>query len=101
MMMADTAPEAARSRIDLAATADFDLGGLNVRPAHLQVCLDGKCRDLEPQVMKVLVALAHARSAVISRDRLFQLCWDGRIVSDNALSRCILALRHLARDFAN
>jgi len=49
--------------------------------------------------MKVLVALAGVRPGVLSRDRLIDMCWDGRIVGDDALNRCILALRHLARQF--
>ena len=50
--------------------------------------------------MQVLVALARARSAVVSRDKLIEQCWDGRIVGDDALNRCILALRHLSEEFA-
>ena len=50
--------------------------------------------------MQVLVALASARPAVVSRDRLVELCWEGRIVGDDAVNRCILALRHLAQELA-
>ena len=50
--------------------------------------------------MQVLVALAKARPAVVSRDRLVELCWEGRIVGDDAVNRCILALRHLAQQFS-
>lgn len=61
--------------------------------------MNGDRRELQPRVMQVLVALAKARPDVVSRDRLVELCWDGRIVGDDALNRCILALRHLAQDF--
>jgi TolB-like protein len=57
-------------------------------------------RDLEPKVALVLVALASARPGVVSRDRLIEECWDGRIVGDDALNRCIVALRHLAKEFS-
>lgn len=87
-------------RINLAETSDFDLGGLRVRPAHRQVSMNGQCRELEPKVAQVLIALASASPAVVSRDRLVEQCWDGRIVGDDALNRCILALRHLAREFS-
>ena len=96
--MADVRSHVRASRIDLASTPDFDLGGLRVRPARRQVCRDGDCRDLEPRVMQVLVALASARPELVSRDRLIEQCWDGRIVGDDSINRCILALRHLARE---
>ena len=86
--------------IDLAETSDFDLGGLRVSPAHRQVSMNGECRELEPRVAQVLIALASASPAVVSRDRLVEQCWGGRIVGDDALNRCILALRHLAREFS-
>ena len=87
-------------RINLAETSDFDLGQLRVSPAHRQVSMAGECRELEPKVAQVLVALASASPAVVSRDRLVEQCWDGRIVGDDALNRCIVALRHLAKQFS-
>ena len=86
-------------RINLAETPDFDLGGLRVRPAHRQVSMSGECRELEPKVAQVLIALAAASPSVVSRDRLVEQCWDGRIVGDDAVNRCIVALRTLAREF--
>ena len=41
------------------------------------------------EVAQVLVALALARPAVVSRDRLIEQCWEGRIVGDDAINRCI------------
>ena len=84
-------------RFDLSQVADFDLGALRVSPAHRRVTLAGRTWDLEPRVMRVLVVLAQARPQVVSRDRLAETCWDGRIVSDDAVNRCILALRNIAR----
>lgn len=87
-------------QINLAETPDFDLGGLRVSPAHRQVHFNGEQRELEPKFIQVLVALASARPNVVSRDRLIDQCWDGRIVGDDALNRCIVALRHLAKEFS-
>lgn len=87
-------------RINLAETSDFDLGGLRVSPARRQVSMGGECRELEPKVAQVLVALALASPSVVSRDRLVEQCWNGRIVGDDALNRCILALRHLAKEYS-
>ena len=98
-MIAKSGPEPAAARIDLGETGDFDLGGLHVSPARREVRMNGEHRELEPKVAQVLVALAAVRPQVVSRDRLIEQCWDGRIVGDDALNRCIVALRHLAREF--
>ena len=99
-MAADSGLERGASRIDLAEIADFDLGELRVCPARRQVEFHGQQRELEPRVAQVLVALALARPHVVSRDRLIEQCWDGRIVGDDSINRCIVALRHLAKEFA-
>jgi TolB-like protein/DNA-binding winged helix-turn-helix (wHTH) protein/tetratricopeptide (TPR) repeat protein len=88
------------SRIDLAETADFELGGLIVSPAHRQVRWNGQRRELEPRVAQVLVALASVSPRVVSRNQLIERCWDGRVVGDDALNRCIVALRQLAKEFS-
>lgn len=87
------------SRIDLAEEPEFNLGGMKAIPAERAVMFGDVRRALQPRVMKVLVSLAKSSPAVVSRDRLIEQCWDGRIVGDDALNRCILALRHLAQQF--
>lgn len=95
--MDDLGPQIAATRIDLADEPDFDLGGMRVRPAEISVEINGQRHELQPRVMQVLVALARGRPAVVSRDKLVELCWEGRIVGDDSVNRCILALRHLAQ----
>lgn len=97
--MADIDPIVPSNRIDLAGERAFRLGGLEVRPAERLVLADGKRHELQPRVMQVLVALARIRPDVVSRDRLIEQCWSGRIVGDDSLNRCVLALRHLAQEF--
>lgn len=98
--MGDLSPNMGAPRIDLSETEDFYLGRLRVSPAHREVHMDGKRRELEPRVAQVLVALAAARPNVLSRDRLIEQCWEGRIVGDDALNRCIVALRQLGKEFS-
>ena len=98
MIVVDLWPSPAASRIDLGEEPAFDLGGMRVVPAERTVILNGERRELQPRVMQVLVALAKARPDVVSRDKLIDLCWEGRVVGDDALNRCILALRHLAQE---
>lgn len=85
-------------RIDLAEEPDFSLGGMAIMPAERAVIVGGMRREMQPRVLKVLIALAQARPAVVSRQRLAEQCWDGLVVGDDALNRCIMTLRHLAAE---
>jgi DNA-binding winged helix-turn-helix (wHTH) protein/Flp pilus assembly protein TadD len=82
--------------IDLARTPDFSLGALMVCPSLRQVVRKDVRESLEPRVMQVLVALAQAQGAVVSRDELIARCWEGRVVGEDAINRAIGRLRRLA-----
>ena len=82
--------------IDLALEPAFELGGLEVHPATLEVIAPGRREQLEPRIMQVLVALAQRRGEVVSRDELIQRCWGGRVVGEDSINRCIFRLRKLA-----
>jgi DNA-binding response OmpR family regulator len=60
------------SPIDLAHVPDFPLGGVQVRPSSREVEGASWKDALEPRLMQVLVALAQAGGAVVSRDDLIQ-----------------------------
>ncbi len=86
-------------QIDLARAAPFQLGPLTIEPALRQVSTTAiSSETLEPRVMQVLVVLALARGAIVSRDDLIRQCWDGRIVGDDSINRVILRLRRLAAE---
>ena len=82
--------------LDLAQSEAFWLGGLEVRPPTREVIGENISLVLEPRVMQVLVSLAARRGTVVSRADLVDECWAGRAVSDDAINRCIQALRRLA-----
>lgn len=82
-----------RRPIELVSEPSFPLGTGMIHPASLEVVWpDGSCK-LEPRVMQVLVALNRGRGSPLSREELSRLCWDGRVVGDDALVRCIGKLR--------
>jgi len=85
--------------IDLAREPAFALGGVEARPAKLEIVMVDRREVLEPRIMQVLVVLARQRGEVVSRGDLIQACWGGRIVSDDAIDRCISRLRRLAEAF--
>jgi Tol biopolymer transport system component len=90
-----------KGEIDLAREGDFALGRLQVRPSLREVTVAGQTETVEPRVMQVLVALARADGAVVSRDQLIETCWGGRIVGEDAINRCIAKVRKVAELDAN
>ena len=89
-------PPDAHALIDLAQQADFKIGAIEVRPSIRQVIAGGRDEFVQPRVMQVLVALARAGGAVVSRDELTERCWGGRIVGEDSINRCISKLRELS-----
>lgn len=83
-------------RVVLAHEPPFDLGRLRVVPPIRQVLGDGRSETVEPRVMQALVALARANGEVVIRDELIERCWDGRIVSDDAINRVLSRIRQIA-----
>ena len=80
----------------------FVLDNWEVRPRHGTLWRrDSSASDpvrIEPRVMAVLTCLARHVGEVVTRDELCTEVWGGRIVSDEALSRCISLLRHVLDD---
>ena len=95
-MKRDSPPLARDEPVRLSAERDFSLGDLDIHPSVSEAQRGESRQHVEPRVMQVLVALASAGGAVVSRDELIQRCWDGRVVSEAAINRCISRLRALA-----
>ena len=83
-------------RVDLTFEPDFHIGNLHVRPSAREVVCARTVEILEPKVMQVLVALSGAAGTIVTRDELLRKCWDGRIVSEDAINRVICKLRAVA-----
>ena len=78
----------------------FRLGEWLVRP---DLCLleAGELRiQLEPKTMGVLLCLAEHAPQVVTREQFIEAVWDGRIVTDEVLSRAISLLRSELEDDA-
>lgn len=83
-------------QIDLTRVPKFRLGAMSVDPTAREVSVGRDCERLQPQSMKVLVALAQGQGEVVTREFLMERCWGGRFVSDDVINRAILLLRGLA-----
>jgi TolB-like protein len=55
--------------------------------------IDVARRAVEPKVLDFLLYLLANRDRLVSKDELVAAIWDGRIVSDSAISACIHAAR--------
>lgn len=87
--------------IELAHQPPFNIGPLVVCPSTRELRRDGQTVIIEPRVMQVLIALARADGAVVTRDELVEQCWDGRIVGDDAIHRVLSRLRRIAEGVAS
>lgn len=79
--------------MELAREPIFRLGSMEVRPSTREILYGGEREVLEPRVMAVLVVLGRARGEVVTRDDLTAACWEGRVVSDDAINRVISRIR--------
>jgi DNA-binding winged helix-turn-helix (wHTH) protein/Flp pilus assembly protein TadD len=83
-------------RIILAHEPPFRIGEAEFRPETREVLFRGEVSIVEPRVMQVLVALHRAGGGVVSKDDLATLCWEGRIVGEDAINRVVSRLRSVA-----
>jgi DNA-binding winged helix-turn-helix (wHTH) protein len=82
--------------MDLSSEPKLRLGRIDVSPATREVIFPGGRDVIEPRVMEVLVTLARAKGEVLSRDALIEACWEGRVVSDDAINRVISRVRKVS-----
>lgn len=85
----------------LAKRPGFTVGTATVNPSTRTVSGLGGSVQVEPRVMQVLVTLAEAAGAVVTRDVLFSRCWGSVFVGDDSLNRAIAGVRRVAATVAN
>ncbi|SNS16296.1 Transcriptional regulatory protein, C terminal [Sphingomonas laterariae] len=89
---------AAPEPIDLAHRGTFHIGAAEIHPPTREVVTGARREVIEPRVMQVLVALADAGGQVVSRHDLAAMCWENRVVGDDAVNRVMSRLRALGRE---
>lgn len=88
--------------VPLAHRQPVFFGPLSIEPALRRISdRTGRSRKIEPLVMQVLLALVSADGATLSRDDLIAACWEGRIVTDDAVNRVMSRLRRIFADLSN
>jgi DNA-binding winged helix-turn-helix (wHTH) protein/pimeloyl-ACP methyl ester carboxylesterase len=76
----------------------FRFGDCTVDTSLREVCRAGKAVHVEPQVFDLLAFLIEHRDRVVSKDDILNAIWEGRIVSEAALSSRINAIRRALGD---
>jgi len=76
----------------------FYVGDWEIQPLLGQVVGPDGPVHVEPRVMDVLLALAARPGELLERDKLTELVWKGRAMSDDPLNRCISRLRNIFDD---
>jgi len=74
----------------------FDQFELDI--ARFELREKGTVQPLEPQVFSLLAYLVEHRERLVSRNELFEKIWDGRIVTDSALTSRIKSARYALGD---
>jgi len=74
-------------------TTDISFEDFRIDIARGELRRAGQVVPLEPQVLDLIVYLATHPGTIVSRDELIAHVWDGRIVSDSAISTRINAAR--------
>jgi DNA-binding winged helix-turn-helix (wHTH) protein len=73
--------------------AIIEFGHFRIFPHRRQLLADGQPIALGGRAFDVLMALVNASGAVVGKDELLRLVWQGRIVDENRLAGEIVALR--------
>ncbi|MBL8202132.1 MAG: winged helix-turn-helix domain-containing protein [Chromatiales bacterium] len=76
----------------------FRVGDWDVHPLQGVIEQGGHRVHIEPKVMDVLVCLARHPGEVVTREMLLDQVWQGVVVTDDVVTRCISELRTVLRD---
>ncbi|MCB2061588.1 MAG: winged helix-turn-helix domain-containing protein [Novosphingobium sp.] len=67
-------------------------------PARFELRRDGQAAAVEPQVLSLLLLLASNPDRLVSKDEIVEKIWDGRIISEAAVSARIKSARQALGD---
>src|SRR5689334_16831722 len=77
---------------------DFRFGEFEIDLGQQELRRSGQAVRVEPQVFDLLLHLVRNRTRIVSKDELIEAVWQGRAISDAALSSCVSAARRAIGD---
>ncbi|MEE2729799.1 MAG: winged helix-turn-helix domain-containing protein [Pseudomonadota bacterium] len=84
----------------LANGKEYHFLNFQLLPDQARLLRQGVDVPLAPKTLHFLCLLIHAGNAVVSRDRLFDVLWEGRAVSDESLAQVVAQCRRALGDSA-
>jgi pimeloyl-ACP methyl ester carboxylesterase len=76
----------------------YRFGDCELRPDSHELVVGGNTRTVEPQVFDILLHLVRNAGKLVTQDDLINAVWNGRIVSDSAISARISTARAAVGD---
>lgn len=76
----------------------YRFGPFELDTARVELRADGEARPVEPQVFALITLLVENRERLVSKDEILEKVWDGRVVSDSALTSRVKAARQALGD---
>lgn len=76
----------------------YRFDGFELDLARFELRAEGEVRPLEPQVFALLALLIEHRERLVSKDELVEKIWDGRAISEAAISSRIKSARQALGD---
>jgi TolB-like protein/DNA-binding winged helix-turn-helix (wHTH) protein/Tfp pilus assembly protein PilF len=73
------------------ARAELDEGTFELR-------VDGRVVEVERKPLEVLLCLLRHGNEIVSKERILETVWPGRIVTESVLTKCIAKLRDALKD---
>ena len=77
---------------------EYQFGQCRIDLATREIFLDGKHTSVEPKAFELLVYLIENRDRAVDKDELQDSIWPGVIVTEGALSRCVMKARRATGD---
>ena len=72
---------------------DYRFGEFEIDLGQQELRRGAQVVRIEPQVFDLLVYLVRNRTRIVSKDELIDAVWQGRVISEAALSSCVSAAR--------
>ncbi|MGH8562133.1 MAG: winged helix-turn-helix domain-containing protein, partial [Nevskiales bacterium] len=80
------------------AARRYQFGAAVFDEGRLELSVNGRRVDIERKPLEVLRYLLQHADQVVTRDRLLEACWPGRILSESVLSKALSKLREALGD---
>ena len=77
---------------------DFRFDEFEIDLGQQELRRSGEVVRIEPQVFELLVYLVRNSNRIVSKEELIEAVWQGRVISEAALSSCVSAARRAIGD---